>query len=168
MGGALVGLAAGIMGVGGGFLTFPIFVYILGVSSMTTVGTDIFQIVFTAGYAGIAQYAIYGFIFYTLAIGMLLGYLIGIQVGSIVTKVVPGTTIRGFYAVTVTAGFLNRVCALPEKLMKMGYVELTPGFIKVVDFIGNAGFFIIITTFAVWVFWCFFSNLKVLKSGEVH
>ena len=41
--GALVGLAAGIMGVGGGFLTFPIFVYILGVSSMTTVGTDIFQ-----------------------------------------------------------------------------------------------------------------------------
>ncbi|WP_246805000.1 sulfite exporter TauE/SafE family protein [Desulfosarcina cetonica] len=71
--GALVGLAAGIMGVGGGFLTFPIFVYMLGVSSMTTVGTDIFQIVFTAGYASISQYAIYGFIFYTLAMGMLLG-----------------------------------------------------------------------------------------------
>ena len=166
--GFIVGMAAAIMGVGGGFLTFPIFVYGLGVSSMTTVGTDIFQIVFTAGYAAIGQYAIYGFIFYTLAMGMLLGSLIGIQVGSIVTKVVPGTTIRGVYAVTVTAGFLNRVCALPEKLMKMGYVELTPGFIKVVDFIGNAGFFIIITTFAVWVFWCFFSNLKVLKSGEVH
>ena len=39
---------------------------------MTTVGTDIFQIVFTAGYAAISQYAIYGFIFYTLAMGMLL------------------------------------------------------------------------------------------------
>ncbi len=71
--GAIVGLAAGIMGVGGGFLTFPIFVYVMGVSSMTTVGTDIFQIVFTAGYASISQYAIYGFIFYTLAMGMLLG-----------------------------------------------------------------------------------------------
>jgi uncharacterized membrane protein YfcA len=58
--GALVGLAAGIMGVGGGFLTFPIFVYMLGVSSMTTVGTDIFQIVFTAGYAAVSQYAISG------------------------------------------------------------------------------------------------------------
>ena len=68
--GALVGLTAAIMGVGGGFLTFPIFVYVLGVSSMTTVGTDIFQIVFTAGYASISQYAIYGFIFYTLAMGM--------------------------------------------------------------------------------------------------
>ena len=80
--GALVGLAAGIMGVGGGFLTFPIFVYVLGVSSMTTVGTDIFQIVFTAGYAAITQYAIYGFIFYTLAMGMLLGSLLGIQIGA--------------------------------------------------------------------------------------
>ena len=79
--GALVGLAAGIMGVGGGFLTFPIFVYMLGVSSMTTVGTDIFQIIFTAGYAAISQYAIFGFIFYTLAMGMLLGSLLGIQIG---------------------------------------------------------------------------------------
>ena len=83
--GFIVGMAASIMGVGGGFLTFPIFVYGLGVSSMTTVGTDIFQIVFTAGYAAISQYAIYGFIFYTLAMGMLLGSLIVIQVGSIVT-----------------------------------------------------------------------------------
>ena len=36
--GAIVGFAAAIMGVGGGFLTFPMFVYILGVSSFTTVG----------------------------------------------------------------------------------------------------------------------------------
>lgn len=166
--GFIVGMAAAIMGVGGGFLTFPIFVYGLGVSSMTTVGTDIFQIVFTAGYAAITQYAIFGFIFYTLAMGMLLGSLIGIQVGSIVTKVVPGTTIRGFYAITVSAGFLNRVCALPEKLMKMGYVEFSPLFFKVVDIIGIAGFFIIISAFALWVFWCFFANLGTLKSGEVH
>jgi len=94
--GALVGLAAGIMGVGGGFLTFPIFVYVLGVSSMTTVGTDIFQIVFTAGYASISQYAIYGFIFYTLAMGMLLGSLLGIQVGALVTKVVPASQSAAF------------------------------------------------------------------------
>ncbi len=106
--GFLVGFAAAIMGVGGGFLTFPIFVYTLGVSSMTTVGTDIFQIVFTAGYAAISQYAIYGFIFYTLAMGMLLGSLFGVQIGAMVTKVVKGITIRGFYAMAVLAGFVNR------------------------------------------------------------
>jgi uncharacterized membrane protein YfcA len=166
--GFIVGMAAAIMGVGGGFLTFPIFVYGLGVSSMTTVGTDIFQIVFTAGYAAIGQYAIYGFIFYTLAMGMLLGSLIGIQVGSIVTKVVPGTTIRGFYAVTVTAGFLNRLCALPGKLVKMGYIEVSKDVLNIVDLIGNVGFFIIITVFAIWVFYSFFSNLKVLTAEEAH
>jgi uncharacterized membrane protein YfcA len=166
--GFLVGLAAAIMGVGGGFLTFPIFVYGLGVSSMTTVGTDIFQIVFTAGYASISQYAIYGFIFYTLAMGMLLGSLIGIQVGSIVTKVVPGITIRAFYAVTVSAGFFNRACALPAKLVKMGYIHVSPTTLKVLDIIGTLGFFIIIIIFAAWVFWSFFSNLNVLRSEEAH
>ena len=125
--GALVGLAAGIMGVGGGFLTFPIFVYMLGVSSMTTVGTDIFQIVFTAGYAAISQYAIYGFIFYTLAMGMLLGSLLGIQIGAMVTKVVPGITIRGFYAMAVLAGFVNRFFALPAKLGEMGVIPYLQG-----------------------------------------
>ncbi len=166
--GFVVGMAASIMGVGGGFLTFPIFVYGLGVSSMTTVGTDIFQIVFTAGYAAISQYAIHGFIFYTLAMGMLLGSLIGIQIGSIVTKLVPGTTIRGFYAITVTAGFLNRLCALPEKLAKMGYIEFPESAQRIVDIIGIGGFFIIITAFAIWVFWCFFKNIGTLKTGEVH
>jgi uncharacterized protein len=166
--GFIVGMAAAIMGVGGGFLTFPMFVYGLGVSSMTTVGTDIFQIVFTAGYGAIGQYAIYGFIFYTLAMGMLLGSLIGIQVGSIVTKVVPGITIRGFYAFTVTAGFINRACALPEKLVKMGYVQISKEILDACNWVGNVGFFAIIIVFAVWVFWCFFKNLNVLKTEEGH
>ncbi|MBF0569050.1 MAG: sulfite exporter TauE/SafE family protein, partial [Nitrospirae bacterium] len=94
-GGVIVGIMAAIMGVGGGFITFPMFVYIFGVSSMTTVGTDILQIIFTAGFAAITQYAIYGYVFYSLAMGMLLGSLIGIQVGAMTTKVVKGIHIRG-------------------------------------------------------------------------
>jgi hypothetical protein len=162
--GALVGMAAGIMGVGGGFLTFPIFVYILGVSSLTTVGTDIFQIVFTAGYGAITQYAIYGFIFYTLAMGMLLGSLIGIQIGALVTKVVPGITIRGFFALSVMAGFVNRFFALPKKLVAMGYLpETMAGFTKTMDTVGMYLFFIVIALFGIWVFGAFFKNIKTLK-----
>lgn len=162
--GILVGMAAGIMGVGGGFLTFPIFVYILGVSSLTTVGTDIFQIVFTAGYGAITQYAIYGFIFYTLAMGMLLGSLIGIQVGALVTKVVPGITIRGFFALSVMAGFVNRFFALPKKMVAMGYLpESLAGFTKGMDTVGMYLFFIVIALFGIWVFGAFFKNIKTLK-----
>jgi hypothetical protein len=165
--GALVGLAAGIMGVGGGFLTFPIFVYVLGVSSMTTVGTDIFQIVFTAGYAAISQYAIYGFIFYTLAMGMLLGSLLGIQIGAMSTKVVKGITIRGFYAMAVLAGFVNRAFALPAKLGALGYIPISKGTGDFLDSIGVWAFFIVITGFGVWVIGTFLMNIRVLK-GEVR
>lgn len=164
--GILVGLAAGIMGVGGGFLTFPIFVYVLGVSSMTTVGTDIFQIIFTAGYASISQYAIYGFIFYTLAIGMLLGSLLGIQIGAMVTKVVPGITIRGFYAMAVLAGFVNRIFALPAKLGDMDVIPISPGLGAVLETIGVWAFFIVIGAFSVWVIGTFLANIKNLKGGE--
>ncbi len=164
--GALVGMAAGIMGVGGGFLTFPIFVYILGVSSMTTVGTDIFQIIFTAGYAAISQYAIFGFIFYTLAMGMLLGSLIGIQIGAMVTKVVPGITIRGFYAMAVLAGFVNRIFALPAKLGDMEVIPISKQAGAVLDSIGIWAFFIVIGGFGVWVIGTFLKNIKVLKGEE--
>jgi uncharacterized protein len=164
--GVLVGGCASIMGVGGGFLTFPIFVYVLGVSSLTTVGTDILQIVFTAGYAAITQYAIYGFIFYTLAMGMLLGSLVGIQIGAMVTKVVKGITIRGFYAMAVLAGFTNRVFALPGKLASLEVIRLSKEAASILDKIGIWAFFIVIGIFGVWVIGTFLMNIRVLKGEE--
>ncbi|MFV0437536.1 MAG: sulfite exporter TauE/SafE family protein [Desulfopila sp.] len=169
MSGLIVGFAASIMGVGGGFLTFPIFVYGLGVSSMTTVGTDIFQIVFTAGYSAISQYAIYGFVFYTLAMGMLIGSLIGVQIGSLVTRVVSGMMIRGFFALAVTAGFINRFFALPEKLQSLHYLNISKQTGAVLNTVGNSLFFLVIGAFTLWVIWVFFKNLNVLRSeGHSH
>jgi len=165
--GALVGLAAAIMGVGGGFLTFPIFVYVLGVHSMTTVGTDIFQLVFTAGYAAVSQYAIYGFIFYTLAMGMLLGSLVGIQIGAMVTKVVKGITIRGFYALAVLSGFVNRIFALPGKLSSLEVIHLSKSTITVLNNIGIYAFVIVLGSFGIWVIATFLMNIKILKGAEV-
>jgi uncharacterized membrane protein YfcA len=165
--GAVVGLAAGIMGVGGGFLTFPIFVYGLGVSAPTTVGTDIFQIIFTAGYASIVQYAVYGFIFYTLAIGMLLGSLMGIQIGAMVTKVVPGSYIRGFYALAVLAGFCNRIFALPGKLGQMDVLPISQGAGDTLESVGIWLFFIVLGTFAIWVIGTFLRHVRSLRGVEV-
>ncbi len=167
--GFIVGLAAAIMGVGGGFLTFPIFVYVLGVSSATTVGTDIFQIIFTAGYAGLSQYAVYGFIFYTLAMGMLLGSLVGIQVGSLITKVVSGATICGLYAIATSAGFVNRAFALPSKLASMEMISMSKETGKLLETVGTYIFFVVLGSFAIWVFYIFFTNIKTLKGeGSAH
>ncbi|KPJ67129.1 MAG: hypothetical protein AMJ45_03245 [Syntrophobacter sp. DG_60] len=163
--GWVVGFVAAIMGVGGGFITFPMFIYILGVSSFTAVGTDILQIIFTAGYASISQYAIYGFIFYTLATGMLLGSLIGIQVGALTTKVVPGMYLRGFYATAIIAGFINRSFALPSKLRDLEVIKISESAVNFLDKIGIIVFFAIVGAFALWVASKFFGNLKTLKEG---
>jgi hypothetical protein len=162
-GGSIVGFLAAIMGVGGGFVTFPMFVYAFGISTMTTVGTDILQIIFTAGYASITQYAIYGYVFYTLAMGMLLGSLIGIQVGALTTKVVRGIDIRGFYAITILAGFANRITVLPKKLTDLGYIKVPASTSYVIEQIGFWAFWIIIGFFGVWLFSKFFGNFKALK-----
>ncbi len=161
--GAFVGFVAAIMGVGGGFLTFPMFVYVLGVSSFTTVGTDILQIIFTAGFASITQYAIYGFIFYTLAMGMLMGSLVGIQIGALATKMVKGIYIRGFYATAILAGFFNRLFALPSKLVDMKYIDMSKETAGYITQVGNVIFFVVVSFFAIWVISVFLKNIGKLR-----
>lgn len=166
MGGVVVGIMAAIMGVGGGFITFPMFVYVFGVSSMTTVGTDILQIIFTAGLAAITQYAIYGYVFYSLAMGMLLGSLIGIQVGALTTKVVKGIHIRGFYAVSILAGFVNRAATLPNKLVELEVINMSKPVAKGIESAGNVIFWVVVSMFAIWVISKFISNINMLRGEE--
>ncbi len=161
--GFFVGTFAAIMGVGGGFLTFPSFVYLLGISSFTTVGTDIFQIVFTTGYASIAQYAIYGFIFVSLAMGLLLGSLVGVQFGALTTKVVKGMHIRAFYGLVMLAGFMNRLLALPSKLSDLGIIHISKSLGSGLKLAGVVILFGIITYFALWVFYRFITNVKTFR-----
>ena len=158
--GFIVGLLAAVMGVGGGFVTFPLFVYVLGVSTPTTVGTDILQIIFTAGYSSITQYAIYGYVFYTLAMGLLLGSLIGIQIGALTTKVVPGMVIRGFWVLTILAGFANRASVIPDKLRSLELWSISKEACDIIMLIGNVVFWIAVGGFGIWVLGSFFKNLK--------
>jgi uncharacterized membrane protein YfcA len=163
MGGVVVGIMAAIMGVGGGFITFPMFVYIFGVSSMTTVGTDILQIIFTAGLAAIGQYAIYGYVFYTLAMGMLIGSLLGIQIGALTTKVVKGIHIRGFYAVSILAGFINRAATLPKKFVELEVISMPKQLVATIETAGNYVFWVVVAIFGLWIFAKFFGNVGSLR-----
>ena len=161
--GFVVGLLAAVMGVGGGFVTFPLFVYVLGVSTPTTVGTDILQIIFTAGYSSISQYAIYGYVFYTLAMGLLLGSLIGIQIGALTTKVVPGMVIRGFWVLTILAGFANRASVVPDKLRSLDLWSISKEACDIITLIGNVVFWAAVGGFGIWVLGSFFKNLKAFR-----
>lgn len=164
--GFIVGFVASIMGVGGGFLTFPMFVYGLGVSTFTTVGTDILQIIFTTAYSSIVQYAIYGYVFYSVAMGMLLGSLVGVQVGALVTKMVKGVTIRAFYALTILAGFANRICALPANLSEVGWISVNKSTAAMITYVGTVVFFALIGIFSVWIMLAFFKGAGKIREAE--
>ncbi len=161
--GFIVGTFAAIMGVAGGFLTFPAFVFVLGISSFTTIGTDIFQIVLTTGYAAITQYAIYGFIFVSLAMGLLLGSLIGVQFGALTTKVLKGMHIRAFYGLVMLAGFMNRLFALPSKFSDLGAIHISKSLAGGLKLAGVLILYGIVAYFALWVFYHFITNLKSLR-----
>ncbi len=165
--GFIVGVVCAIMGVGGGFLTFPMFVYGIGVSTFTTVGTSILQVAFTTFYSSVFQYAIYGFVFYTIAMGTLLGSLVGVQIGALVTKMVTGAVIRAFYAVTILAGFANRCCALPKKLGDAGYLSLAEPVGRSIEGVGTFVFFALIGVFSIWVLAVFFRNVGKVRAGEI-
>ena len=74
--------------------------------------------------------------------------------------------ICGFFALAVSAGFINRFFALPEKLQGLGYIQISKSTGAILSTIGNCLFFLVIGGFAIWVFYVFFSNLKELRSEE--
>jgi uncharacterized protein len=98
---------------------------------------------------------------------MLLGSLLGIQIGAMATKVVPGITIRGFYAMAVLAGFVNRIFALPSKLADVGFIPLSKEAGSFLESLGIYAFFIVITIFSVWVIGTFLKNIPVLLGKGV-
>lgn len=91
--GFVAGLLTGMLGVGGGFIRMPMFIYILGVPTHVAVGTDLFEIIFSAGY-GTITHAIKGNVDIIMALVMQTGAAVGAQIGSVSTQYFRGPMIR--------------------------------------------------------------------------
>jgi len=92
--GALVGILAAIMGVGGGFIMVPVMVYMLRMPMHVVVGTSLFQILFTCINVTIMQ-AIYNFtVDVVLAVMLLLGSTIGAQIGTRIGRRLKGDQLK--------------------------------------------------------------------------
>lgn len=103
--GMLTGLLAGALGVGGGFIRMPMLVYVLGIPTHVAVGTDLFEIIFSAGY-GTITHALKGNVDIIMALVMQTGAAIGAQVGAVSTKYFAGPRIRLFFSVLPLIGAL--------------------------------------------------------------
>ncbi|MGD2057761.1 MAG: sulfite exporter TauE/SafE family protein [Anaerolineales bacterium] len=91
--GFITGVLAGFLGVGGGFIRLPLLVYILGIPTHVAVGTDLFEIVISAGF-GTITHALKGNVDILIALTMQTGAAIGAQIGAVGTRYFSGPTIR--------------------------------------------------------------------------
>jgi uncharacterized membrane protein YfcA len=91
--GFLTGLLAGMLGVGGGFIRMPMLIYVVGVPTHVAVGTDLFEIVISAGF-GTVTHALKGNVDILMALVMQTGAALGAQAGAMATSFFAGPRIR--------------------------------------------------------------------------
>ncbi len=121
--GALVGVLAAIMGVGGGFLMVPAMIYLLGMPTIVVVGTSLFQIIFVTANVTFLQSITTQTVDVVLALVLLAGAVVGAQFGSRAGQYLRGEQLRGLLALIVLAVVGKLVFDLvvtPEDLFSLG------------------------------------------------
>lgn len=103
--GLVTGMLAGALGVGGGFIRMPLLVYFLGVPTHVAIGTDLFEIVISAGY-GTLTHAFKGNVDIMMALVMQTGAALGAQIGAVSTRFFAGPRIRLVFSVLPLIGAL--------------------------------------------------------------
>ena len=99
--GAIVGVMAALLGVGGGFIMVPAMIYIIGMPTIAAIGTDLFQIVLTSANVTLQQAFVNKTVDLLLALILLFGSSIGAQFGAMAGKRLKGEQIRILLAIIV-------------------------------------------------------------------
>ena len=74
-----------------------------------------------------------------------------------------GVQIRGFYALSIIAGFINRAATLPKKMVELEMISMSKGTINVIESVGNVVFWVVVAIFGLWIFSKFFANIKTFR-----
>ena len=105
--GIIVGILAALMGTGGGFIIVPAMIYLLGMPTSLVVGTSLFQIIFVASNTTILQASQNQTVDIVLAFLLLVGSVIGVQIGSKFSNILKGEHLRFFLSIIILiVGFM--------------------------------------------------------------
>ena len=99
--GFFVGVMSAIMGVGGGFIMVPAMIYILRMPTNVVIGTSLFQIIFVTASVTIFHAVENQTVDIVLAALLMIGGVIGAQVGAAVGQRLPGEQLRALLALIV-------------------------------------------------------------------
>jgi len=103
--GFVVGILSAIMGVGGGFIMVPAMIYLIGMPTAVVVGTSLFQIMFVTAFTTILHATQNYTVDTLLALLLLLGGVIGAQIGAIIAVKLKAEQLR-----IALAGMVLAVC----------------------------------------------------------
>ena len=99
--GFVVGVLSSIMGVGGGFILVPAMIYILGMPTQVVIGTSLLQIVFVTSVSTVMHSYINQTVDVVLSSLLLIGAVIGAQIGTRVMVKLKGEQIRFLLAIII-------------------------------------------------------------------
>lgn len=115
--GFLLGVASGLMGIGGGVVFMPILLYGYGLSARNAAGTGVLLLAITVAF-GTFEQALHGFVSLKLALAILAGSSIGTQFGALTTHVLPNRILRLLFGVLVAATTAMIAVDLARLLLK--------------------------------------------------
>jgi uncharacterized membrane protein YfcA len=105
------GIFSGFLGGGAGYIRMPSMVYLLGIPTHVAIGTDLFEIIISAGY-GTVRHALHGNVDVLIALVMQTGAAVGAQIGATMTQYFTGPRIRLAFAPLPLIGALLVVYGL--------------------------------------------------------
>ncbi|MCR9123098.1 MAG: sulfite exporter TauE/SafE family protein [Phyllobacteriaceae bacterium] len=120
--GALIGMLAAIMGVGGGFIMVPAMIYLLKVPTNVVIGTSLFQIIFVAAYTTVVQAVTNQTVDVMLALLLMIGGVAGAQYGARAGQRLRGEQLRAMLAILVLLVALRLAYTLfvvPDELFSL-------------------------------------------------
>jgi uncharacterized protein len=109
------GVLSAVLGVGGGFVMVPAMIYMLGMPTAMVPGTSLFQIIFVAASVTILQAVENGTVDAVLALVLLVGGVIGAQLGTRFGVKLRGEQLRALLALLVLGIAMKLVVDLTVK-----------------------------------------------------
>ena len=116
--GLLVGILSSIMGIGGGFILVPAMIYILGMPTQVVIGTSLLQIVFVTTVSTIMHSYINQTVDVVLSSLLLIGAVVGAQMGTRAMVLLRGEQIRFLLAIIiiiVASVLIGEILVTPEE-----------------------------------------------------
>ena len=96
--GLVVGFVAAMMGIGGAFLMVPAMIYIVGMPVKLIPGTSLFVTIFISAIVTVLHSFNYGSIDFFLVVPLILGSIVGVQLGQKLGQYLDGNQLKSLFA----------------------------------------------------------------------